>query len=371
MMRRLYYFLFFLACLTEINTLQTLAQEAKSFEEAVALGRHAATHYQYAEAVKWYELALKQAPNSADLRVALAMQYIGLEQLNQAEREFLHAIEINPRLISALNNLGILYQKFKNNFSLAETYYRQAIDAAPLDPTARKLLGEMFLSLGKDEQALDAFQALIQAAPNSPLGYLGAGQTQLRNGDARAAVGNLIQAAKLAPRDPDAYRFLAQAFAKTGERDKAKKMRARFQALQDAKVRLDDLKRLVRREPDNAQRWFACGREYVKHKDADEAIHAFEMGLELDPNDSAVHAMLGALYLLKEKPLEAFDHLEPAAKALPNDANTQNQLGVCYLMLEDYPRAVEQFEKAIALGGVNPGVQKNLEIASRKALQDK
>ncbi|MBZ0256568.1 tetratricopeptide repeat protein, partial [bacterium] len=170
---------------------------------------------------------------------------------------------------------------------------------------------------------------------------------------------------------PDAFRFLAQAFAKAGEREKAKKMRERFQALQDAKVRLDDLQRLVRREPDNPQRWFACGREYVKQKNADEAIHAFEIGLELDPNDNAVHAMLGALYLLKEKPLEALDHLEPAAKALPNDANTQNQLGVCYLMLEDYPRAVEQFEKAIALGGANPGVQKNLEIASRKALQEK
>ncbi|MBZ0256922.1 hypothetical protein K8I31_12725, partial [bacterium] len=85
-MHRLKFCLFFLICLAEISALHTLAQEAKSVEECIARGRQAATHYQYAEAIKWYELALKQVPNDADLQVALAMQYIGLEQINQAEQ---------------------------------------------------------------------------------------------------------------------------------------------------------------------------------------------------------------------------------------------------------------------------------------------
>ncbi|MDP8244406.1 MAG: tetratricopeptide repeat protein [Candidatus Hinthialibacter antarcticus] len=370
-MRLTYLFCTAVLFLVMACALHSHAQSGPSLDEIVARGRQAASQYHYEEAAKWYALALQQSPGDADLHFALAMQYIGLERIADAEQSLLRSVELDPQFALAHTNLGILYQQFQNDFTLAETYYRHAIHAGPKAPAARRLLGEMYLSMGKHNQALEEFQALIQAAPNSHFGYLGAAQSQLRNGETDAAIRNLLQAAKLAPKEPDPFRFLAQALAKKGDREKAKEIRARFQALHEAKIRLDDLQRLVRREPDNAQRWFAYGKEYVIQKDADEAIHAFEIGLKLDPGSDSVHALLGALYLMKQKPLEALDHLEPAAKALPNDVNAQNHLGVCYLMLNDYARAVTQFEKAITLGGANPGIQKNLDIAIRKAKQVK
>lgn len=347
------------------------AQSRLTLDEMIGRARQAAAHYQYADAAQWYERAIEQSPIDAHLHYSLAMQYIGLERLTDAESSLLRSIELEPRLSSAHTNLAILYHQFQNDFSRAETYYRQAIDADPGAPDPRRLLGEMFLSLGKQDKAAAEFQALIQAAPASHFGYLGVGQSLLRSGETDAAIQHLLKAAKRAPNEPEPLRFLAQALAKAGKPEKAKEMRKRFQALQEAKVRLDDLQRLVRREPGNAQRWFELGKEHVKQKSADDAIQAFETGLELDPNAGNVHAMLGAMYLMKQQPQAALLHLEPAAKALTGDANAQNHLGVCYLMLEDYLRAVVQFEKALALGGANPGIQKNLEIAARKARQAK
>ncbi len=370
-MRKPIHKILLLLSISILNSPCVNSENELSFEQLMLRGKDAAAKFAYEDAARWYSLALEQKPNDANVHYLLAMQYIGLEQLDDAEQSLLRAVELNPQFTSALTNLGILSHQFNNEFSRAETYYQRAIDSEPGAVDPRRLLGEMYLSLGKHKKALAVFQQLIKTAPASHSGYLGAGQALLRSGDADAAIHHLLDAARRAPKQPEPFRALAQALARVGKTDKAKEMRRRFQALQKAKINLADLKRQVRREPNNAQHWFHLGEELVKQKDADEAIKALESGLAIQPNALEARSLVGAMYLMNQQPQAALSHLDLAAKAQPHDANLQNQLGVCYLMTERYSQAAIHFERALALGGDNPGIEKNLDIALRKSRQTK
>ncbi len=71
---------------------------------------------------------------------------------------------------------------------------------------------------------------------------------------------------------------------------------------------------------------------------------------EKDIKNSQYHYQLGISYLNENNIQPAFTELQKALKLNPHDKETHNALGVIYLTkLEDYAKAIEHFQKALAI----------------------
>jgi len=71
---------------------------------------------------------------------------------------------------------------------------------------------------------------------------------------------------------------------------------------------------------------------------------------EKDIKNSQYHYQLGISYLNENNIQPAFSELQKALELNPHDKETHNALGVIYLTkLEDYAKAIEHFQKALAI----------------------
>lgn len=117
----------------------------------------------FTKALQSYGRALELDSNNASVynniggvHLALFLRSRQQQELVQAERNFKKALEIDPRLFSACNGLGILYRKTGRN-TVAIAYWRQALAIKPDFDLALINLGITLLEEGRAGEALDCF----------------------------------------------------------------------------------------------------------------------------------------------------------------------------------------------------------------------
>ena len=262
--------------------------------------------------------------------------------------------------------LGIHDQNFLQDLERAEKEYQAAIEADPNYARPRGLLGNLYLNLHRVEEAEKTFEALRERSPQLEEGYLGLGKVRLQQGRWEEAAAALRRAAELDADDPEPHRLLGQTLGRLGKREEAQNALKRYQELNRDADRMTQLQRVVRRNPTRGEGWFNLGREYLRRKQAENAIGALENGLAFAPAVVSMRTLLAALYLQKRQIAPARKHAEIAIEQDPNSADNYNTLGVCLLLEEHYREAVQAFQTAIELGKDVPGVRQNLELARKK-----
>ncbi len=92
------------------------------------------------EASATYRRALEINPQSSQAYFKLGRLYLDvLKQVDDAERFFLKAVELDPRGVEALNSLGVLEAR-RNRWDLAAAYFQAVLDIDPRHPFARRNL---------------------------------------------------------------------------------------------------------------------------------------------------------------------------------------------------------------------------------------
>lgn len=84
---------------------------------------------------------------------------------NQMIGHFKKAIDIHPDYFIALNNLGTVYMRFKQNYDSAAYFLNRATEAFPDNETAFINLGSMYRDQGKYQSALEMFEAVLEINP--------------------------------------------------------------------------------------------------------------------------------------------------------------------------------------------------------------
>lgn len=96
----------------------------------------------------------------------------------------------------------------------------ELISEAPGDPYFHELKGQILLEAGQPETAIGPYTEAVRLYPDEVLLRLGLGQAQV-SAKSEAflddALDNLQRAVRLAPRDPTAWRWLAQAYGRKGD----------------------------------------------------------------------------------------------------------------------------------------------------------
>jgi tetratricopeptide (TPR) repeat protein len=128
----------------EARRLQTVAEQNPADAKArVDLGNVYFDAERYAEAIAWYQQALKISPNDADVSTDLGVCYYYSNDPDRALQQFDASLKANPKHAKTLLNQGIVMAFGKQDLKGAAAAWAKLIEMAPTSPeaeTARKAL---------------------------------------------------------------------------------------------------------------------------------------------------------------------------------------------------------------------------------------
>jgi hypothetical protein len=157
-------------------------------------------HYEWvlADPVRAFEDAHRRFPNSGAIRL-LAEAHEAAGDPRAAERELLQSLRDEPRDARTWTNLGILYARTGRYGDAATALQRAAPLARPADVAQiQDDLGMILLHIGREDEAVAAFEASVAADPQRAQSRISLAQILLKRGDtARARI--LLDEAARAP----------------------------------------------------------------------------------------------------------------------------------------------------------------------------
>lgn len=177
-----------------------------------------------AESLAEFTRAAQLSPPRASELVVVALDYVKLKDLANADRWMTMALDKAPTSVAAWRYLGgIKYSE--NRFSEAIGAYKRCIELQPEDVLAEDGLGRSYEGLSRNEDAAAAYRKALdwQSATGQkheqPLLHLGS--LLIRQGQAESAMPYLEAAENLAPGDAGVHQQLGEGYTKLNQVTKA------------------------------------------------------------------------------------------------------------------------------------------------------
>jgi len=403
-------FLLFLSVLS-------MGQRRPDVGSIVATGQHLVEAGQLAEARQLYESAVRDLPDSSDLRFELGMVYLRERNWPKAIENYQRSLSTNPNRVKALFYLAEAYS-MNSEVGQARDTLARAVDISPDDAQVRQKYGEyLSAKLETRNQGLRQFQRARQLNPNLPRIDFDIGKAQFDLTDFSSAASSFEAELKKSPGDGDASYFLAESSAKLGVWEKARHYYeyalahgradgAAYYGLGRSLVELDDfgaslapLQRALAVQPSLVQAHFQLGRAYERLGRFEEASHenklftamnarvdtsselrgsemeeawkhvrpllaenkeqqALEYLAKLPDTDPAIpgssYYLLGEMYFTLGRNDDAARALLTASKLSPNDAQIAAYLGMMQLASGQISAGEQSLEAALTLDAANP-----------------
>jgi len=176
------------------------------------------------------EGVLDEQPYDSDAHVELALLNHFQGDREAADREYVRALELNPRSARALQEYGrFLFEWFEPDRGLA------LIDEAlKIEPYALRILWDKCQAsayLQLTEPALAAAEKIRELEPESPLGYYGRALAHLYNGDIARGIKGYDEAIERDPGDYEMIAAMAIFWSWLGDVDQARAWLQRAEAI--------------------------------------------------------------------------------------------------------------------------------------------
>jgi cytochrome c-type biogenesis protein CcmH/NrfG len=118
-----------------VKALEGVAAKNPSDPQArVQLGNMFFDAEQYAQAITWYEQAIKINPGDPNVSTDLGVAYYYTNQPDRALAQFEHSLKVDPGHIKTLLNVGIVRAFGKQDLPGAARAWQQVVDLAPNSP---------------------------------------------------------------------------------------------------------------------------------------------------------------------------------------------------------------------------------------------
>jgi tetratricopeptide (TPR) repeat protein len=128
------------------------------------------------KAVEYFQQAIALDPNFALAYAGLAYAYAPLSDLNslqprelmlKAKEAALHALSLDDQLVEAHTALGYILFEYDYDFAGAEREFKHAIELNPNDSDAHRAYGELLTYLGRREESLAELRRALEIDPLS------------------------------------------------------------------------------------------------------------------------------------------------------------------------------------------------------------
>ena len=223
------------------------------------------------------------------------------------------------------NAIALVYTSLGKNEDAIDAY-KQAIELAPDQIFAWNNLGNLCLQIGRNDEALIAFQKAIEQNPSDPMAWNGMGNVYARSEYVDDAIAAYRRSIELAPLLSHPWNGLGNIYAHSGRTKEA------VAAYRKA-IELNDHLTLP---------WLGLAKLYADQERYREASKAYQQALLLDPLNKSFWNDLGCLYL------EA-GRFEDSIKALSKAIELDRSFGWAYSNLGLAYAGNEMIEECIPL----------------------
>lgn len=287
-----------------------------------------------------YREALRADPNNPQLHynLSLALDQLGDHAVERGELE--KAIQLQPDLAVAHNQLGVLALR-SNRIDEAEKEFKKAVASAPRDAESQNNLGVVYNREGKDADAATLYQQAIESDPKYTKAYVNLGLLLAQHGQVEQGEQQFRKAIEMNPEDPGAYTALGMIQGKTGRGGDA----------------VESFRKVVALEPASADAHLNLGIALADQYNRPEGFKEFQEAARLDPKSADVHYNLGRFYFESANYEEARKELEEAVRLDPNQGSALYFLALTAKQDNDLDRSTALFEKVIVLQPQNPDAQ--------------
>jgi len=299
-----------------------------------------------AEAAAQVDVLQDSRPTDPRVFYVTALLDTDRKDLNAAVKNFNEAINRDPTMYAAWQDLGIAYIKANHwpeaanafaeltkrqpgsveaayfyalalfnteNTAEAESEVRRALrlDAGAVE--AHTLLGIILASRGNaNSEAADALSQAIALNPNNFDAQFYLGRVQYAMKDYAGAAKSFRAAIKLNPQHAEARFFLGTALELAG----------------DSNAAMAEYQSLIKDDPNSVMGQLGLGALLVKQGKIDEALTALQRAVALDPKEFEAHWALGRALALKERYADAAQSFQTAVALAPNRSDAHYQLGL-------------------------------------------
>jgi putative PEP-CTERM system TPR-repeat lipoprotein len=257
------------------------------------------------------------------------------------------AIAAKPQSAAARVALVNLYLQERDTRA-ALSAAQEASAALRDDPRVLDALGRAQAAAGETNQAIETFNRLAAAQPQSALPLLRLASIYIGRNEAEKAIDTLLRAQKVAPSNTDIGRDLVRGYLATGKGDDALKQ---AKALQVA-------------APSSAVGHVLEGDVYAATRQWGEAERAFRAGLKVDPASEESALKLHGALTAGGKKSEADVAARKWLNEHPNDVMYRSYLAEQALRTRDLKSAVAQYQVVIAQQPNNVAALNNLAWAA-------
>ncbi len=321
----------------------------------------------YEEAIRNLEKALEKPASwgdPKDIRLHLAQSLQGAKKYDPAQEEYSKILSGDPKSVEALVGRGWLYiQKAKHDE--AEKDFLSALQIQPYQASAAAGLVEVrkertaktqeawdLLANKKYDSAIAAFKKALDQHPRWSILYDGLGWSYYWKGMMREAEESFAKALQVDPELPTSitgkawvaeWRFapLNAAWALLNSQQNDKAIDAFNEILQDKSGRLPGADRW---RVDNGLGWGFYGK-----KDFSQAEIAFKESASRYPKNAESRKGLGFTYFATKQFDAAIREWTQSLSQNGAQADVQTMIGWAYYQKKDYAKAKEAYEKALGI----------------------
>jgi putative PEP-CTERM system TPR-repeat lipoprotein len=356
--------------------------------------------------------ALQQNPNDANARYLLGVIYNETGDPLSAEKELRRAAELGAPAAKTAPELA--------KSLLAQNEPQKALDALSAagkldDPNAEIVRGNIYMSLGKANEAKDSFSAALKLAPDAPLALVGLAKIAYAQKDVDGAAKLVDQAVTKNPNSLEALHAKADLLRAQGKNeealaayDAAIKVRPdsivsrtskanldiAMRRFDDARVQVDEAKKTAPNAPlvnyteallDFSQNKFGPAQDAIQQvlKVAPDHMPSVLLGgaiqyglgnnqqaeqmvkryLEANPGNDYATKLLAAVMLKNGDPKRALSVLNPALESGKQDPQLLSLAGESYMRAREFDKAEQMLSKASELSPQSPMIRTALGMS--------
>ncbi len=298
----------------------------------------------WSDPVLFWSDCVEKSPQKARPHSSLGLALADQGKLDEAIGHYSKALQFNPDLWEAHNNLGKALVAVQGPTEEAVGHFIKAIQLRPRNMDAYNNLGVALMRVGKIDYAVAHLQKALQIDPDIADTHINLGIALLAKGRLEDAIAHFRQALRIKPYIPEVHVNLGTALINKGEIDTA----------------IAHFREALRLKPDYAAAQDNLKQALAVLKEIDTAIYSIKAALNLHPENPGLYYNLGILYHRKGDLNAAGDAYQQALSIEPEFIEALNNLALTYMVQNENDKALALFTKLTALQPDNAGHYYNL-----------
>jgi len=258
---------------------------------------------------------------------ALALKNHQNGNLKAAKNLYDKILKIDPKHISALNNLGLVFQTLMQH-QKAINSFEKAIEINPNNILTLNNLGNVLGSLGINQKAINSFEKAIEINPNYVDAHNNLGIVFKNIGENQKAINSFEKAIEINPNYVDAHYNLGVA----------------FKELEKLKKAINSFEKAIEINPNYVDAYNNLGVVFHSLGDSQKAKSFYEKTIGIDLNHKDAHNNLGLVFQGLGEPQKALSYYKKAIEIDSNFQDAHFNLGVLLYEIGQYKNAIEEFK---------------------------